>query len=81
MIKNLNPNKAHACHKFFICMIQLYDKIIVKLLKYLFEPSLSDGIFPEEWKKTILFNSIKKESKNYLDQLAFFRHSTKYSKD
>ena len=35
IIKNLNCNKAHGWDNVSICMMQLCDKSIVKLLKYL----------------------------------------------
>ena len=45
-------------------MIQLFGKCIVKPLKYLFESSLTAGIFPEDWKKGNTVPVYKKESKN-----------------
>ena len=46
-------------------MIQLCGKSIVKPLKYLFESSLTAGIFPEDWKKgNIIPAPPPKESKN-----------------
>ena len=47
-------------------MIQLCGKSIVKPLKYLFESSLTTGIFPEDRKKGNIIPVHKKESKNYL---------------
>ena len=47
-------------------MIQLCGKSIAKPLKYLFESSLTAGIFPEDWKKANTIPVHKKESKNCL---------------
>ena len=51
LIKTLNSNNTHGWDNVSICMIQLCGKSIVKSLKYLFESSLTVGIFPENWKK------------------------------
>ena len=51
IIKNLNPIRAHGCGNLSICMIQLCGKSIVKPSKYLYESSLTTGIFPKNWKK------------------------------
>ena len=51
IIKNLNSNKAHGWDNVSIRMIELCGKSILKPLKYLFESSLTVGIFPEDWKK------------------------------
>ena len=66
IIKNLNPNKAHEWDNVSIRMIQLCGKSIAKPLKYLFESSLTAGIFPEDWKKANIIPVHKKESKNCL---------------
>ena len=66
IIKKLNLDKAHGWDNVSICMIQLCGKSIVKPLKYLFESSLTAGIFPEDWKKANIIPVDKKESKNCL---------------
>ena len=66
IIKNLNPRKAHEWDNVSIRMIKLCGKSIAKPLKYLFESSLTAGIFPEDWKKTNIIPVHQKESKNYL---------------
>ena len=66
IIKNLNPSKAHGWDNVSIRMIQLCGKSIAKPLKYLFESSLTAGIFPEDWKKANIIPVDKKESKNCL---------------
>ena len=65
-MKNLNPNKAHGWDNVSIHMIQLCGKSIAKPLKYLFELSLTAGIFPEDWKKANIISVQKKESKSCL---------------
>ena len=60
IIKNLNPNKAHGWDNVSIRMIQLCGKSIAKPLKYLFESSLTAGIFIEE---PILFQFTKKKAR------------------
>ena len=47
-------------------MIQLCCKSIAKPLKYLFESSLTAGIFPQNWKKANIIPAHKKESKTCL---------------
>ena len=64
--KNLNLNKAHGWDNVAIRMIQICGKSIVKPLKYLFESSLTAGIFPEDWKKGNIIPVHKNESKNCL---------------
>ena len=66
IIKNLNPNKAHEWDNVSIHVIQLCGKPIVKPLKYLFESSVTAGIFPEHWKKGNTIPVKKKESQNCL---------------
>ena len=66
IIKNLNPNKVHEWDNVSIRMIQLCGKPIVKPLKYLYESSLTAGIFPEHWKKGNTIPVQKKESQNCL---------------
>ena len=63
IIKNLNPNKAHEWDNVSIRMMQLCGNTTVKTLKYLFESSLTAGIFPEDWKKANIITVHKKESK------------------
>ena len=43
-IKSLNLDKTLGWNNVSICMVQLCGKPIVKLLKYLFEPSSTAGI-------------------------------------
>ena len=62
IIKKLNLDKAHGWDNVSICMIQLCGKSIAKSLKYLFESSLTAGIFPKDWRKPILFQSTKKKA-------------------
>ena len=66
IIKNLNGNKAHGWDNCFIRLIQLCGKSIAKPLKYLFESSLTTGIFPEYWKKANIIPVHKKENKDCL---------------
>ena len=66
IIKNLDANKAHGWDNCFIRLIQLCGKSIAKPLKYLFESSLTTGIFPEYWKKANIIPVHKKESKDCL---------------
>ena len=63
-MKNLNPNKAHGLDNVSTCMIQLCGKFIVRPLKYLFESSLTAGIFPEDWRKGSIIPVYKKGRRN-----------------
>ena len=69
IIKNLNPNKTHEWDNVSIRMIQLCGKPIVKPLKYLFESSLTAGIFPEDWKKANIIPVHKKRKQELLKEL------------
>ena len=62
----MNPNKAHGWDNVSTHITRLCGKSIVKPLIYLFESSLTDGIFPEDWKKGNIIPVQKKESKNCL---------------
>ena len=66
IIKNLNPNKAHVWDNVSIRVTQLCGKAIVKPLKYLFESSLTVGIFSQDWEKANIITVYKKGSKNCL---------------
>lgn len=48
-IKNLNPSNAHEWNNVSIRITQLCSKSNVKSLKYLFESSITAGIFPKDW--------------------------------
>ena len=52
VIKNLIPNKAHACDDISIRMIKLCGKSFALPLKLLFQSSLEKGLFPVDWKKS-----------------------------
>ena len=66
LIKTLNPNKAHEWDNVFIRMIQQCGKSVIKPLKFLFESSVTAGIFPEDWRKGNIIPVHKKEIKNCL---------------
>ena len=57
IIKNLNPNKAYGWDNVSIRMIQLCGKSIVKPLKYLYESSLTAGIFSRGLKERQYYSS------------------------
>ena len=65
VIKSLNPNKVYGWDNTSIRMI----KLCVKPLKYLFESSLTAGIFPEDWKNIIPVHKKRKRiTKRIIDQ-------------
>ena len=68
-MKNLNTNKAHGWDNVSIRMIKLCGRSIVKPLKYLFESSLTAGIFPESWKKDNIIPVHRKRKQELLKEL------------
>ena len=64
IIRSLNPNKAHGWDDVSIRMIKLCDDVLLLPLKLIFENCLSQGIFPEMWKKANVVPVHKKNFKN-----------------
>ena len=64
IIRSLNPNKAHGWDDISIHMIKLCDDVLLLPLKLIFENCLSQGIFPEIWKKANVVPVHKKNLKN-----------------
>ena len=64
IIRNLNPNKAHGWDEISVRMIKMCDASLVKPLKLIFEKCLSQGIFPEKWKRANIVPVHKKIEKN-----------------
>ena len=60
IIKNLNSKKGYRRDNVSIRMMPLCGTSIVKPLKYLFESSLTTGIFPETHKSTLFQSPPKK---------------------
>ena len=64
IIHSLNPNKANGWDDISIRMIKLCDDALLLPLKLIFENCLSQGIFPEMWKKANVVPVHKKNLKN-----------------
>ena len=63
VINNLNASKAHEWDKISIRMIKLCSKTIAIQLKLIFRSMLEEGVFPDDWKKAMYFQSIKETLK------------------
>ena len=75
IIKSLNSNKSHGRDKLSIKMIKLSDKTSVYPLKLIFKAFIQEGVFPDCWKKLMLYLFTKKKVK------VFFQFLTKYTKE
>ena len=64
IIRELNPNKAHGWDEISVRMIKMCNVSLVKPLKLIFENCLSQGIFPEMWKRANIVPVHKKNEKN-----------------
>ena len=61
ILKNLNPEKAHGLDNISIRMIQLCGKANVEPLRVLFLSFLEEGVYPDDWKKSVTFLSKKRK--------------------
>ena len=83
VINNLNASRAHEWDKISIRMIKLCSKTIAIQLKLIFRSMLEEGVFPDDWKKAMYFQSTKETLKTWLkiiDQSDFFLFSVKFLK-
>ena len=65
ILKNFNPEKA-GWDDISIRMIQICGKAIVETLQILFLSILKEGVYPDDWKKSNVVPTHKKESKNLI---------------
>ena len=63
IIKNLNVNKAHGWNDISIRMIKFCGKSIALPSSLVFQSIINDGVFPDDWKKVMLFHVIKRTVK------------------
>ena len=63
IIKNLNASKAHGWREKLTRMIKPYCKTIVIPVKLIFRSMLKEGVFPNDWKKAMKFQSTKQTLK------------------
>ena len=66
ILKNLNHEKAHGWVNISIRIIQLGRKAIVGPFRILFSSFLEEGAYPDEWKKSNIVPTHKKESENLI---------------
>ena len=66
ILKYLDANKAHGHDNISIRILKLSHKLILKLLKLLFENCLRTGIFPDQWKIANIVPIHKKGDKQLL---------------
>ena len=66
IIKKLDLNKAHGHDMINISMFKLCGNSIWKPLEIIFKNCLKEGIFPNEWKKPMLYRSTKENDKQSL---------------
>ena len=68
IIRNLDSNKAHGHDNISIRMLKICDKSISKPLTILYKTScLSEGVFPELWKKANIIPVHKKGDKQIIN--------------
>ena len=63
--QNLDSNKAHGHDMISIRMLKICGKSIIKPLLIIYEKCFEKGCFPNEWKKAMLFLSIRKMTNSY----------------
>ena len=63
VIRKLDPSKAHGHDQISICMVQICDKAICKLLHLIFSSCIDSGIFPTECKMANMIPIHKREDK------------------
>ncbi len=61
IIRNLNPSKAHGWDNISVPMIKLFDDSLVLPLRLIFENCLSQGTFPDIWKRANIVPVHKKK--------------------
>ena len=66
ILKNLNSGKAHGWGNISIRIIQLCGKAIVEPLRISFLSFLEEEVDPDDWKKSNIAPTHKKESKNLI---------------
>ena len=59
LFRSLNPDKAHGCDGISMRMLKLYATPISKPLRILFNNSVINECFPNEWKKQMLSQFMK----------------------
>ena len=62
LIKNLNVDKAHGWDKLSIRMIKTCIDSITFPLMLIFKSMINEGVFSEDWKKSNVVLTYKKES-------------------
>ena len=60
IIRELDPNNAHGHDMRSIRMLKICKESILKPLEIIFKSCIEKGQFPNEWKKQMWFQSIKK---------------------
>ena len=60
IIGDLDPNKAHGHDMISIRIVKICGESILKPLEIIFKSCIENGQFPNEWKKQMWFQSIKK---------------------
>ena len=64
IIRALDVNIVHGHGSISTLMIKSCDSSFVKLLSIIFHNSLNSGIFPDNWKRSIIDLPAKKETSN-----------------
>ena len=63
IIRSLNANKAHGWDDIYVKIVKICDSALVLPLKLIFCNCLSQGIFPETWKRANIVPVYKKNEK------------------
>ena len=64
LMQSLNSSKAHGHDSIPVRMLKCCGSSVIKPLSLLFNNSLRDGVFPNEWKKANVIPVHKKEINN-----------------
>jgi len=83
VIRSINSNKAHGWGYISIRMIRICDQALIIPLKINYETCIAKGVFPQIWKKLMLFwstrNTVNTSSK-IIVQYPFFPYLENYLK-
>ena len=58
IIQGLGPNKSHGHDNISIRMLKICGDIISKSLEMIFSQALTSGLFPSEWEKSNITQSL-----------------------
>ena len=66
IIRKLSPNKAHGCDNISSRMLKIYDTVITRPVKIIYEKCIETDRFPLLWKKANIVPAHKKNSRQIM---------------